>query len=74
MVFIHLFIQKLLNSTSGFEVGYYVRLLPADPCLPVELHCPRELSVIIEMSIQAAGGGHENVSKMVPASRSLQSL
>lgn len=65
MVFIHLFIQKLLSSTSGSEVGYYVRSSPTSLCLPLEQHCATELSVTIsnvlctvgERDTRSTGGG-----------------
>lgn len=67
MVFIHLFIQKLLRSPSGSEVGCYVRSSPTSLCLPLEQHCATELSVTIAMCSALWGKGVREAQEVVPA-------
>ena len=72
MVFIHLFIKTLLDSTSRCEVGHYVRLSPTGISLPLGQRCLIELSVLVEMSSLCTGGKRtQKEQKKVPASRSL---
>lgn len=67
MVFIHLFIQKLLSSTSGSEVECYIRWSPTSLCLPLEQLCPTELSVIIVMNSAPWAEGIQDGQEVAPA-------